>query len=47
MPPAGGPLPPEVSQAVAQVRGVNLDVRIVSRGAPSPAVRALVEELNA
>lgn len=36
-----------IRRAVAQVRGVNLDVRIVSRGAPSPAVRALVEELNA
>lgn len=35
-----------IRRAVAQVRGVNLDVRIVSRGAPSPAVRALVEELG-
>jgi len=36
-----------IRRAVRQVRGVNLDVRLVSRGAPSPAMRALVEELSA
>jgi len=35
-----------IRRAVRQVRGVNLDVRLVSRGTPSPAIRALVEELS-
>ena len=35
-----------IRRAVAVVRGVHLDVRLVSRGAPSPTLKALVEELN-
>ena len=35
-----------IRRAVSKVQGVHLDVRLVSRGAPSPALRAFVEELN-